>query len=60
MLSLPFIVGGLGHDSKMAALVQIGGNAALSSRGEQYAQALARYINSLERPCTQVSKLRFM
>lgn len=33
---------------------KIGGNAALSSRGEQYAQALARYIHALDIPCTQV------
>lgn len=33
---------------------KIGGNAALSCRGEQYALALARYVKALSQPCTQV------
>ena len=33
---------------------RIGGNAPLSPRGEQYAQALANYVNSLNIPCQKV------
>ena len=38
---------------------KIGGNAPLSSRGEQYANALAGYINALNIPCQKVILIIF-
>ena len=36
---------------------RIGGDAALSPRGEQYAAALAFFVNNLAVPCSKVRKL---